>query len=294
MAAICFGFGAFAQEIRTTEQGPTKEIVQNTPLTVRGYKILPEEGDIALGIDLNFIGNYFYNAVTGNATEHPGYSIYVKYFLKDNQAVRARLGMNIRMDNYSGSVQNDYAAKSQQMMDTYNGQTVIDIRNNGLTQWNLDLGYEFRRGYRRIQGYYGGEIGFMYRNEKDNYSYGNPISSGNNNPSTYDFNGNVQNSATGYMARVLDAKYGKQFGFRAGAFIGVEYFIGSRLSLGAEFGLGIGVMHQKQTETTTEYWDPSVAQVVQNTVRSYDGDNKSGSAYFSTNARGSIYAMFHF
>ncbi len=288
---LCVSLVIFAQ---TT---PTTEVVQSVPLTQKGFKILPEKGDFALGIDaspfLKFVGNMFNGTLDQNSPSFDGarsplldkITIYGKYFLENDRAVRARLTVNSGYDVHKGTVIDDYAATQP----GYNGQTGIDVWKASSTGVALSAGYEFRRGYRRLQGFYGGEFGLAFSSGgKDAYTYANAITSANQTPTTSDFNG----GSIAAVARTTEVNYGNSFGLMLNGFVGVEYFVASKLSIGGELGLSFNGWNRWQDETTYEYWSTTEGQRKENTVRSLDGT--TGGFHFQTLPTGSIFVMFHF
>lgn len=298
--------GAYAQ----TTDAPA---AADAPLTKSGYKFLPEKGDYALGIDatpfLDFIGNSF-NGNQAN-TLFGGFSgvgspfeygantlaIYGKYFLEADRAVRGKLMINTGSDTDKQTVRDDYA---YYQMPTYNGQTVIDSKVTTGTSIALSAGYEFRRGYRRVQGFYGGEIGLGYSTgNTETYEYANPATTDNQRPTTANFAGNVisaaANAAKGLPAtpgRILESNPGNRFDVMLGGFVGVEYFIFPKLSIGGELGLQFTAYTVGQTETTMEIFDTTLNTTREISTRERDGD--ASGIRFQTLPQGNLFLMFYF
>lgn len=278
---ICLGFSVVAQNAEPADS--------KVPLTKKGYKILPEKGDFALGIDavpfFEYIGNMF-NKEYNNTPFADGFngSIAGKYFIFDDMALRLRVNADFSGKEYKGVVANDTEIYNNPMN---TDATVIDYRTVNVQEFGLAAGWEYRRGYRRIQGVFGGELGGGIKNKNITYEYGNPISELNQHPSTTDFDDNI--TATG---RVLEKKAGLEWNVFIAGFVGVEYFIAPKLSLGAEFALGFIAKNRSQGKLTTEQWDGN--QVFEQTIRDYDKDNPSKVFAGGTLTRGSIFLMFHF
>lgn len=278
---VCLGFSVVAQNAEPADS--------KVPLTKRGYKILPEKGDFALGIDavpfFEYLGNMF-NKEHNNAPFVDGFngSIAGKYFFYDDMAIRVRVNAGFSGKEYKGVIANDTEIYHDPMnVDA----TVIDYRTINGQQFGLAAGWEYRRGYRRVQGVFGAELGGGIENQNIKYEYGNPITEVNQHPSTTDFYDNI--TTTG---RVLERKSGLEWNVFIAGFVGVEYFIAPKLSLGGEFALGFKVRNRAQGELTTEQWDGN--QVFEQTVRDYDKDSPSKVIGGGTLTRGSIFLMFHF
>ncbi len=105
------------------------------------------------------------------------------------------------------------------------------------SQNGLGLGYEFRKGKNRLQAFYGGEVNLNFGGgSKDEYTYGNSMDNNDSIPTTtVSF---TCNFAMPVDYRVTDQKTAGGFGFGLRGFVGVEYFIFPKISLGGEFGLG--------------------------------------------------------
>lgn len=258
--------GAFAQ-------GPERLIGTTTK---SGQFILPQEGDFAIGIDatsfLKYAGNSFNGNTDNNNTNFFDYdggiftapAIYAKYFLSDNSALRLKLNLGFDNDKTSSPVP-DVNADGEFVDDE------ISISNN---VFGLTFGYEWRRGYGRLQGYYGPEIGIGFGSETTSYSYGNSINK--NYPVT--------------TPRVTKESQGSLFGFKLGGFVGVEYFIAPKLSIGGEAGLGISTYSYGKSSVETERWDEENSRIERDKAEG----GKSSSFEFKAAYSGSLNLTFHF
>jgi len=156
----------------------------------KGTPILPEQGDISFGINVV----PFFNIFKQNA-ESPGFNPIVdqtilgKYFVSDKQAVTLRFGINFLNDKFGN---NDF--------------TNYEVDNN--TDLTIGVGYEWRRGKGRVQGYFGVEGYFFYSMSKTNDEDGT-ISVDN-----------------------------QTIGGGIDGVLGAEYFIAPKLSLGGQFRWG--------------------------------------------------------
>lgn len=240
--------------------------------TKNGTPILPAAGDFAIGVDaapfLNYAGGFLSNA-GGTAPDFKfddDFTIYGKYFLAPDRAIRAVLALNLSTSTTKTAV-----------LETGSTDKYVDNSvKNGTTGFGLSVGYELRRGYGRLQGFYGAGVGLAYASQTISYDYGNALSSNNTNGGT---------------PRDKENSFGGQFGFELGGFAGVEYFVAPKISIGAEVQLGLRVSNTPKGERTAERWDNS--KIVETTVPSYNA-NRPGIAGFGTNVDGNLFVLFHF
>ncbi|MDR1761855.1 MAG: hypothetical protein LBR55_05340, partial [Bacteroidales bacterium] len=226
-ASLCIGMlsTALAQDV-------------DPKLTKRGIPLLPQQGDIALGIDANPFLKYLGGFMGGNSSNDTiakfkgydfGQTIYVKYFTSERTAFRAKININSCQDKQKATISNDYITTIDP---TNAAATVFDTKITNQNSALIEVGYELRRGRGRVQGFYGCDVHFELGKEKINYEYGNPITESNQNP-TSAF-GAVPPGKPGY--RLLTENKGTYFGVGVGGFVGVEYFFAPQISLGGELG----------------------------------------------------------
>jgi hypothetical protein len=239
----------------------------------RGEPILPQKGDWAIGIEANpfleYLGNFFGKTTTNNAPTFNFLNNQVivgKYFVDSMMAYRAgvRIGLNSntsrmnvdQLPSTAGGTPNPFPTAPLTVENAWK----VSETNIGLT-----AGLEWRKGKTRLQGYYGGEVGIFYSSSKDVFSYGNALNASpvaslvvdvtgadSWGPSASNVtSGPVSDGGTG-LARVTERKNGGMFIFGVRGFIGVEYFIAPKISLGGEFGWGLGVGSGGKTTTTYE------------------------------------------
>lgn len=245
--------GAFAQDLTSK----------------KGEPMLPEAGDWALGIDaspfLNYAGNFFgKSASNGSPTVNflsTNNAITGKYFTDASTAYRASLRIG-----FGSNTSRDMVADRSASLTPANYPTVDPMKENvwkhSSTNIGLSGGMEMRKGKTRLQGYYGGELGFFISTSKDKFTYGNALSTSTTNPvdvtnaDAFSGAGNINSSlpATGVngLARATERKNGTTFSFGVRGFIGVEYFILPKISLGGEFGWGLGLSTTGKSTTTYE------------------------------------------
>jgi hypothetical protein len=216
----------------------------------RGHVILPEAGDIALGFDAVPVLNFALNAVnimnnTGQGAQHPGYVggfdqvIVGKYFLSDDLAVRARFGVNTL--KLSDKIYGDDPLTPNAVVPV---NILLQTSSTSFNDFFLAAGLEYRRGHNRLQGYYGGELLIGLGSQKVSNNYEVEF-----NRTAVD-SGFISNGST----RVLSDKSGVSFTLGLRGFAGVEYFILPKMSIGAEFGWGLGMVTQPRGSATTETW----------------------------------------
>lgn len=249
-----------------------------------GFNILPEAGDIGLGINAVPVFGYFGNIMNGTANNTIGFNfvdgtntIYGKYYLDASTAVRAR----VRIAKAS-TINTEFIMMDQMVTDPF--ATVEDHHILNSTNIQLGAGYELRRGKGRLQGFYGAEalIGLTYGSV--NYIYGNMFSPDFNNPYTTDFGTNLVGSG-----RVEEGKNGSTFGLGLRGFIGVEYFFAPKISVGGEFGWGFGYNWTGSGKQTIESWNGTGVESA-----TYKTAGGKGWAVDTDNLGGAISLIFHF
>lgn len=254
LVALAFGVtSAFAQDLTSK----------------KGEPILPEAGDWSIGADatpfLNYVGNFFGKQ---NANIAPtwnffnGQTITVKKFDEAQKAMRASVRLGF-VTNGEKDMVADRSVPSPTATGTtgYPNQAAQKENKWSDRQTNimLSVGMEKRKGKTRLQGYYGADVGIMISNTRDKFTYGNGLVANSTSTASpnvavsgadafanYNTGANVASaSSVGIQgaygsARMIDRKAGLTFGIGVRGFIGAEYFILPKMSLGAEFGWGIG------------------------------------------------------
>lgn len=259
----------------------------------KGIPILPQKGDYAIGASatpfLDFVGNAtkinssntFSSPASMNFIDPSKMYIYGKYFINDNTAIRAK----VRMGSYSRT-KIDYSEQ--------NGETwpimVEDKWTRSSSNLFLGAGVEKRRGYGRLQGYYGAEgLLSVMGSSKDTYTYGNDITRNYTNPNRTDFGSNL--NGKGYSTTVSTKPV---LGIGINAFVGVEYFFAPKISIAGEFVWGLGINQSSgvsgKSESEYEYWNNSnvitETSITSGKTSSFGIDNQSSGA--------NVIVMFHF
>lgn len=336
----------------------TDENQRERPLTKKGKEILPQSGDIALGFNaipmidfalksLNHVSIFggtggTPNTGQGSATQAVQYTannnnqIVGKYFLNDNTAIRGKFGINFISGLVTNPVQ-DAVIADQASRGTVNEQlaaqlvTVDDEMSFTRTNIMLVGGLEKRRGYGRLQGFYGAELGVGMASGSNDYTYSNNFSgdyevehssinnfnnllNGNNagNPTLHDpTSGNTSDPDN---IRRLRTEFKGSFTLGVRAFIGVEYFFAPKMSVGAEYGWGYAYTNGGKTiygderfyngqdgptSVVEEYEvngkdNRSVVGVDNNGSTNQSFSNLAGGTTALAGGSGSIILLFHF
>ncbi|MFN8714651.1 MAG: hypothetical protein ACK5Z2_17520 [Bacteroidota bacterium] len=214
----------------------------------KGEPILPEAGDYSIGIDATPFLNYFGNFIGGNGLNAaPGWNhlnglntIVGKMYVTPNMAYRGilRIGLN---SNTSKAMIGDASVTTPP---TYPNLPAMkeDVMKSSSSFIGLGAGLEYRRGKTRLQGFYGAEAFLWTSASSSKYTYGNALSSTVtvNGGTTTNFGTNTLNDTYGNSARSITNKSGRTIGIGVRGFVGAEYFIIPKLSVGGEFGWGVG------------------------------------------------------
>jgi hypothetical protein len=282
--------------VQAQESGSGDEVVKNK----KGNEILPKAGDIALGFNAVPLIDVAINTVklnsgggitSGNANQYVQGSanqIVGKYFLTPKSAIRGKIGINTLSGSIVNRVQDSKALYDASFGTAADIATAQQLRVEDTYKFNkqsilISAGYEMRRGYRRLQGYYGGEVAFGGGGSKERFTYANDYSdlyaTHYTNAAAGAFNAQIQHNpaAPGRQDRVLFNNY--RGGFRMGmrGFIGVEYFIFAKISIGGEFGWGWSYTTRTNRIATFEVYENGNTGVatVFNEERSNDSNEKT-------------------
>ena len=275
-------------------QTPPTNSSETILLSKKGEPILPEAKDWALSVDaspfLTYTGKFLSNdgadAPAVNSLANYPLTIGGKYFISAKQAYRARVRIGIA----SQTINNSVVDNQNTTLDTV---YIKDSRKSSATNVTLAFGKEFRRGKTRLQGFYGGEGIIGISTGKSIYSYGNTFSNLNVSPTSTDF---VTTTALGYASapansRIQSESNGTGIKVAARGFVGAEYFIFPKMSIGIEFGFSLMYFNQNDGKLSSESWDAAAGSVKNKTLA------KSGSRGFgidNDNSGGAIMLNFHF
>lgn len=251
--------------------------------------ILPQQGDIALGVDampvLGYFGDLFNGFAGGNnasfafinGINNANNIVYVKYYLEDDVAIRG--AVRIGSSNW---IDKENVMMDQDVPDPL--MTVTDVNTYNSTNIGIGADYLMYRGKGRVQGYFGGGAFVNYNSWKDSFSYGNAITTQFNSPNWYDFGLGAEVSGS---ERVLENYSNNSFGITARGVIGVEYFFAPKISIGGEMGLGLRANRDGGFQTV-ERWTGTEVEIETTEVAN---DSFIGVDTFTS---GSLFLMFHF
>jgi len=216
----------------------------------KGETMLPEAGDWAVQFDAAPLFQYAGSIFSGDSLFAPGATwvntgtIAGKYFKDASTAYRVKLNIGMGSVTSKGLVRDEAAF----FADPTSTDMVEDTRKDGFTNITIGAGMEMRRGKGRLQGFYGAELMFMMGSTKTTYSYGNE----------YDPQGNTHgitsytNGADGMTVNGVETKSGTTIGLGVRGFVGCEYFVAAKISVGAEYGWGLGLSSSGNGSTTTQ------------------------------------------
>jgi hypothetical protein len=245
----------------------------------KGEPILPESGDWAISFDassfFNYAGNMFSGATASNTAPlanwvNPATMLITgKYFKDEKTAFRASVRLGFASNKRVGEI-TDATITTPPVFPNVPNLKEDDVKAR-YHNIGIGLGIEKRRGKTRLQGYYGAEAWIWNSGQSNHYDYGNALAAGGAAPvvvnaaTTTNFGvnnvitginntwtGNLVTDTYGNAARLKDASLGMTWGIGVRAFIGAEYFIFPKISIGAEYGYGFGFAYTSNSNYTTE------------------------------------------
>lgn len=265
---------------------------------------IPKEGDIAISFDaapiLRYAGNMF-NATDDNNFDNlsgepissegiedfninnisPEVSIMGKYMLTDKIAIRANIGVQLRSLTTNSYVTDDLA----NITNPFGESKLIDTRKDTKNGLSAIVGVEYRKGDGRVQGIFGGGILFGLNKVRSKYQYANALTVLNQFPSS------AWDASYGSYRILSEAKDSNLiFGFAAN--VGIEWFIATKISLGAEVNLSVYQVNESQTYITSEGYNSATNVVETRTDVLSPGDKAL--VFGTDNLGGSLYLSFYF
>ena len=228
-----------------------------------GVPILPQAKDWSIGLDATrLIKNASFDFVSTSQ------AITVKYF-KDAQTAY-RIGARVGINSWTTKDMIPDRVAGTSSVIAYPAATVMKENRwrRSSTAIGLTFGIEKRRGVSRLQGIYGAEAGLYISTTKDKFTYGNKLDAASspqlvvdaaNDAMSSPYFGNANNIDTlpqiqGVQgpARITERKNGISFSIGARIFMGAEYFVLPKMSIGGEFGWGLGFSTTGRSETKLE------------------------------------------
>lgn len=278
----------------------------------RGHEILPKAGDIALGFNtipvldliLGTLNRATPFAGSGNVVQYTNNSnnqIVGKYYLDAKTAIRVRFGFNTQSGTITNQVQDANAAYQASLgtPDDIAAASLIKVNDKVSFSKNnilLSVGYEKRRGYRRLQGFYGGELAFGSTGSRQSVTYGNAFSDVYPVQYTNNFNSGAtsnQNPVGAGRTAVRQLSARNTGGIRIGlrGFIGIEYFIFSKISIAAEYGWSYSILTRRKATSKQEVYDNGQTGP-KTIVETVDTDSHQVTKGFSVdNNNGNVFSM---
>ncbi|MFM2206333.1 MAG: hypothetical protein RL213_308 [Bacteroidota bacterium] len=218
----------------------------------KGTAILPESGDWSIGVDASGAIEYFGNMLNGGNNGDlswdftNGDQVITGKMMKDANTAY-RVGLRLGFGSTTTTVGSPATGAMSETKDSYN--------NIGLS-----AGLQKYRGKGRLQGIYGAEAAIGLSGAKTEWSYNGTPADGS----------------------PLSSKDGSTFSFGVRGFIGVEYFFAPKMSLGGEFGWGLGISSTGASEDTYQ------------NVNAQEGDSGSSFGIDTDRAGGAINLSFYF
>jgi hypothetical protein len=171
----------------------------------KGENYLPEANDWAISFNANGVFNYVGNLFNGNPLNAaPTVANVTANSLVGKKFIDAKSAYRVVANVGFGS--NNLTGDSTSLFDTYKASTL---------NFNLGLGKEWRRGSTRLQGFYGADALVGFASQKWSET-NNPVAN-----ATY--------------------KAGTSINLGVNGFIGAEYFIFPKMSIGAQYNYGLQV-----------------------------------------------------
>jgi hypothetical protein len=238
---------------------------------------------------LSYLGNFFNKSATstnGTVTvntpnQSPSWNFLTtnqtftgKYFVDDHTAYRGSLrigfsGNSIREVKANRMITPNVASNNGFPNAAFTIENITKYRNTSI---GLSAGIEKRKGKTRLQGYYGAEVGLYLNAQKRTFNYGNALAvnlsptgptqptnvSASKSDSIASFSnvvsavGIFQGSTAGDTARLTKYKYGTTLSFGVRLFVGAEFFIFPKISIGGEFGWSLGFSTTGKSEASYE------------------------------------------
>lgn len=295
----------------------------------KGEPFLPEAGDWAISFDANpflkYAGNLFGSSTanagpTANFVNANTMTITGKMFKDEKTAYRASVRLGFNSTKNVSDVDDATVLTVTYPNIRARKQDDVKLRNHFV---GLGAGMEKRRGKTRLQGYYGADAWIWTSGQSAVYDYGNALTPGSaaagaviqalpggvqgnttnfgTNAVLSTFNPALTNITTDYQgnaARITSASIGQTFGIGVRGFIGAEYFLFPKISIGAEYGWGFGFFTTGSSTFTTESIGGSPAAVGTQTIVikktsgvSLDNDINGGGSGSGT---GSLKLTLHF
>lgn len=220
---------------------------------------LPKAGDLGLSVSANPLSQIA-TGVSSTSTQ-PLVSIAGKYMVSDKSALFLNVGWIYNYNHYNYYANDDAAL----YLDPFSRAKVIDTREDQITGLNVSFGGERRIGKGKVQGVFGGGIMYAFSYYDIRYSYGNAITSINQQPSISDYLYSDINNPD--VPGVSYQRYLSEFNTTPTHYIGltgyagVEWFVAPKVSVGAKLYLTAAYRFSSGDYYTAEGYNYLTGQV---------------------------------
>lgn len=268
---------------------------EDEPTNKEGKPLLPDQGDIGVGVNLvpmfNWVGNMFNGSANTNFAGQNKFvnifnntSLYGKYMLTKNSAIRASFGLNFSNFTNKNYVIDDNANNPDSV--------VTDQVNVSSHNFTFAVGYEMRRGG-RLQGFFGGDL--VVTTGKTNnrtYNFGNAMGTTNASPTSTTWNPTGTVNAEGNRSsRPVFTEGQTTFGIGLRPFVGMEFYVIPKLSVGLEFGYNVMYNTASDFTVRTERIESGSGNLIKTDVKNAGSRRFTGG---TDNLNGAIFMMFYF
>lgn len=226
---------------------------------------------------LNYAGNFIGGNGTNAAPSWNNYganqTIVAKKFTDAQNAYRVTFRLGMRNQSWKNEIAAPVASSAAPVNFPTKTTMNEDKASHSSSFIGIGVGMEKRKGKTRLQGFYGADVFVWFSSSKDKFKYGNALTQGATADPNVDAVTNSTdwstttasvvisnpNTGTGLAGqpgtanwRMISNKPGGQFGLGVRAFIGAEYFVMPKISIGGEFGWGVGLAMNTKSKTVYE------------------------------------------
>ncbi len=258
--ALAASLAATAQDDSDIVSEDANDVATNK----KGQVITPQSGDIGLMLNAQPVLSFALDAVSLNnggavapagLNSPDGVTLQGRYFLDDATSFRGILDIT------------KFGAVTKAFVDDAStaeaGIMVTDVAKVRATAVTIGGVYEMRRGYGRLQGYYGPMAMITVNGGGTVNEWGNSLAD------------DVDNNFAA-ATRVKTIKNGSSIGLGLGAVLGAEYFFARKMSVGAEVSWGLQLNTVATGETLTETYDAVAKTTTETTAEAYGAAQASG------------------
>lgn len=262
---------------------------------IPAHEYHPVRGNFGIGLDaapfLSYLGNMA-NGTTNNALNLGDNTLYFRYFISDNAALRFNMMVNLGRNSTTFYLPDDNATFNDPLSNLQVEDRRITVNNNLM----LRAGYQQFIGQNRLRGFFGGDLGYGYQKGFFLYEYGNTMNQANPAPTTVI---NWSNGAAGNLSvRPLETVNSVVNTIFLGGFTGAEYYIMPRfaigLEMGVQYGLGMPGNRYQVVETIPGGGSPGIKSSTEITTLTGKGTRSRLINSTMPYTYGNLYLFFHF